>query len=245
LKTLPSGTTQLSPLLAGQLPAGLSPIAGAAEGLAVTAAIAFQTAHPSATQAVTDVNATNSFTVTVTAQDGAYYFTYWVSETANQISAAFVAHDTTANTVVLAIENPAQKNGGLAAAQLTSTTVTGLGIVAELNGVETAYQYPTPTTTTTTTTTTTASAARPAAASSLTSPSPQVARFLTELSGRVSALIKHLTPAQVDRLFTEIGAQVGNVLGNLPLGNLPLGNLSLGRLSLNTIEHLFSEFGHW
>ena len=199
VNTLPPGTKQLSTPPAGQLPSGLSPVAGAAEALAVKTAITFQTAHPSATQNVAAATGTNSFSVTVTEQDGAYYFTYLVSETMNRINVGSVEHDTTTNSVLIATENPVQQNGGLAFAQFNQSTLTSLEIVAEIKGVETVYQYPS--------STTTASAVRPTAANGVNSPlqPAHIERFLAAIGGQVSEVIDHLTPTQIDRLFTEIG----------------------------------------
>jgi hypothetical protein len=194
VNTLPPGATQLSST--PTLPA----IAGAAEALAVNAAIAFQTAHPNATQTVTDPSGTHSFAVTVTEQDGAYYFTYMVSETTKQINVGYVEHDTTLNTVVQAGENPVQQTGGLAFAQFNQSTLISLEIVTEVKGVETTYQYP---------------------SSNATLPP-----YTTRVVKVMNAVIDHLTPAQIDHLFTEIGNQLNGVLDHLTPA---------------TVDHFFAE----
>jgi hypothetical protein len=121
----------------------MPPLSGAAEGLAVNAAIAFQTAHPNAVATVTDKIGTNSFSVTVTEKDGAYSFTYVVSETANQVYVGFSEHDTTGNTVLVSGENPVQQNGGLVLTQSSPGKTTSTEVVTEVKGVETVYQSPT------------------------------------------------------------------------------------------------------
>jgi hypothetical protein len=122
-------------------------LTGAAETLAVTAAIRFQNAHPNATVTVNDTIHNNSFSVTVTEKSGAYFFSYTVNETANLVNVNYFQHHTASDVVLTSTKLPKAQMGGLVYSQSNPSTgtVTSLQIVTETNANETVFQYPSPT----------------------------------------------------------------------------------------------------